>query len=149
MKKLLFVCTGNTCRSSMAEAIARKIIADRGLNILVSSAGVFALPGDKASFQAVEAVKEWGIDLGAHCARKLNGDMVKDADFIITMTDQHKRAVIQNFPDAKGKAFTLNEFAYGTPGDIKDPFGQDLDVYKVCAAELMKGIEKIIDRIME
>ncbi|BAF61007.1 protein-tyrosine-phosphatase [Pelotomaculum thermopropionicum SI] len=147
--KILFVCTGNTCRSSMAEAIARKVLEDRpekNGNIEVSSAGVAAWPGDRATREAVEALAEMGVDLGGHRAARLTPEAAREADLILTMTGEHRDYVVKLVPEASGKVFTLAEYA-GSGGDVPDPFGQPLEAYRNCARVLESLIEKVLDKL--
>lgn len=133
---ILFVCTGNTCRSSMAEALARHLLGEWGEeDVEVSSAGVFALPNAPATEEAVQALAEEGIDLGGHRARLLTAAMVHEADLVLTMTGGHKRYVLELAPEAKGKVFTLAEYA-GVGADLPDPLGRPLAVYRRYAGEL-------------
>lgn len=149
MKKILFVCTGNTCRSCMAEAIANKIIRDEKKEVMIAaySAGIYAIPNSMASCNAVEAMKEWGIDIDKRAVRQINHQMIKDADVILTMTEEHKERLIQFDPASSSKIFTLKEFAGNTGGDISDPFGCSIEVYRRCAAELKECINKVIFKI--
>lgn len=148
VRKILFVCTGNTCRSSMAEGIAKKGVGEKGMDreIEISSAGIWAVPGDEASPQAVEAMKECGINLAGHRARRIDVKLIEDADIILAMTESHKRNLLSICPYAKHKIFTLKEYV-GGEGDIKDPFGGSVEVYKECAKELKEYIDKAIDKI--
>jgi len=112
-KKLIFVCSGNTCRSSMAEALFRRLLdEDTGLagEWTVSSAGLTASPGAPAAPMAVEAMSERGLDLSSHRATLLTADMVEDADLIVTMTNEQKRAILGLDPDAGDRVFTLKEY---------------------------------------
>lgn len=150
MYNILFVCTGNTCRSCMAEGILNSIIKERGLEgrYLASSAGLYAFPGDKASENAVKAMDEMGIDIRDHYARQLNKGIIDDAYIIFAMTAGHKKAIIEKYPDFIGKVFTLKEYVDGTEGDIDDPYGGSLEIYRKCGTQLKEYIMKAMDKIM-
>lgn len=122
MKTILFVCTGNTCRSSMAEALFRRMLEDAGealKGIRVISAGTAALKGQRASNNATQVMREWHIDLGHHQARPLTKELIKEADLIFTMTRNHKQQVLNLDPTAEQKTYTLKEYA-GILGDDKE-----------------------------
>ncbi|MEW6183123.1 MAG: low molecular weight protein arginine phosphatase [Bacillota bacterium] len=146
MPRILFVCTGNTCRSSMAEGVCRNLLSAEGAkDVEVASAGVYALSGAPASYEAVEALAEWGIDLTGHKARYLTPEMVREADLILTMTAHHKKAVVEMAPEEQQKIYTLAEYA-GFGGDIPDPIGKPLFFYRQYAEEIRRLCRLALNR---
>ena len=140
---ILFVCTGNTCRSAMAAAIMDKIAREKNLDVRIESAGIFAGDGAPASENAAEALKDYGIDLSYHRSKPVTRELIGQCDLILTMTDGHKNALKKA---ADGKIFTLAEYA-GEDKDISDPFGGDLETYKKCAGEIYGLLEKAAERL--
>ena len=147
--KILLLCTGNTCRSPMAEGLFKEFLKERGLDAQVVSAGLFALDGDTASPQAITAMGEKGIDISKHRARQVTKDLVEESDLILTMTSEHKKRLLTIIPEAKKKVFTLKEFGQGEILDIKDPFGQPVEVYKESAKEIEGALKGVICRLLE
>lgn len=146
---LLFVCTGNTCRSPMAEALARREVEERGWShVSVASAGVAAAPGLPASQPAIHAIAAAGLDLTDHRSRRLDSALLDWADVVLAMSRSHL-AVVQDM-GAGHKAALLGDFAAGAEGaghPISDPFGGDLATYESTLHELGSLVHRSLDRI--
>ena len=140
---ILFVCTGNTCRSPMAAALFNKIATQRGLDVRIESAGLFAADGENASNEAIIAMQKYDIDLLGHHAQSVNTELLEKSDLILTMTAAHKMVL---FESAQGKVFTLCEYA-GVDYDIEDPFGGDVEEYEECAKAIYEALERVADRL--
>ena len=144
---LLFVCSGNTCRSPLAEALARKIADRRGLEALnVSSAGTNAWDNVPATDEALLVGMERGLDLTGHRSRKLTPAIVSEADLIFVMTPGHLEQVKQM--GGRGKVHVIDEYASGIANTgISDPYGGDLEAYRNTADILEEELEKLFDRL--
>ncbi|PEX88660.1 low molecular weight protein arginine phosphatase [Bacillus cereus] len=141
MKRVLFVCTGNTCRSPMAEALLRHHGEGK---FEVQSAGVFAYPGSDASVYAKEALIEKGISIN-HASKQINETLLDWADIVVTMTENHKEIVRGHYPNIEQKVYTLYGVAEGVSKDISDPFGGSLSIYK----ETLKEMEGLVQTLLK
>ncbi len=148
IRRILLVCTGNICRSPLAEALLRRDLKARGFpEIDVGSAGTGAWDGAPASEGAYLVGLERGLDLSGHRARLLTRELVESADLVLTMA-RHHRARVEEL-GGEGRVFVLGEYA-GRDGDdaeVSDPFGGDLDVYRDTCAELEALSTAVTERL--
>lgn len=140
MIKILFVCTGNTCRSPMAEGIFRQMVRDAGLGgqVVCQSAGLSAAEGEPVSENAALACQEIGVDISAHRARRITGEEIPVWDAFFTMSKTHGYILEQ--------AGALPERIY-VPGYIADPFGQDLEAYRQCRDKLREELGAFLRKL--
>src|SRR6266545_3376723 len=147
IQHVLFVCTGNICRSPLAASLLERALKERGLEVAVTSAGTGAWDGAPASEGAYLVGLERGLDLSGHRARLLTRELVEQADLILTMA-RHHRARVDEL-GGEGRVFVLGEYAgrEGNDAEVSDPFGGDLDVYRDTCAELDALIAAVVERL--
>lgn len=149
---LLFVCTGNTCRSPMAETIAKKLLADRlgcrieelqDHGVLVASAGISAMMGGFPSPEAVDVLSDMGLDLRDHESQPLTEQLVRHADVVCAMTRSHRQAIVSQWPQAAPRTRLLCD----DQSDVADPIGGPTEMYRRCAAQLKSELETLVQRL--
>ncbi|MEK9501080.1 low molecular weight protein arginine phosphatase [Gaopeijia maritima] len=144
--RIVFVCTGNTCRSPLAEALARREIERRGWGgVEVASAGVAAHPGAPASGGSQRVGEEAGLDLSQHRARLLDSDMVDRADLVLTMGEHHAFRVMEL--GGEGRVDLLTRFAGAGAEGVPDPFGADDAIYRRTLEVLDRLVGVTFDRL--
>ena len=154
-KTILLVCTGNSCRSVMAEALLRKMLKDKGIGedkVLVKSAGVSAPEGASPTKETIEVMWNLGIDVAEHRARRLSDDEIREADLILVMDKLHKKEVIKRVPASRDKVLLLKE--YNNPKgdkdlDIQDPIGRPIDVYQDVLIDIQGALANVVVSLME
>jgi len=149
--KILFVCSGNTCRSPMAAAMFRELVKrDSKLSALVTkidSAGTGARAGDSAAVLAKKVMDERGICLEGHVAKPISRQLVTVHDLVLTMTERQKRRIVASYPEAAEKVFTLAEYV-GEDAEIDDPMPYGtIYAYQSCAAQLERYLNKLATRL--
>ncbi len=149
--KVLIVCTGNTCRSAMAEGALRVLLEKQTDTVDVISAGTGAVPGCPATINAIEAAKTWHADISNHHSRPLSVELIEEADLILAMTPGHYRDILGYTSDAASRTFLLKK--YPEPGDdgegVADPIGGPLDVYNQTFLEIGEELGRILPDILE
>lgn len=150
MSLILFVCTGNICRSPMAAGLMRKRLAEAGLDsrYQVASAGIQTENGRKASRNAIIVMAQRWIDITDHVTHMLTGEDVAKADLVLVMSEEHGKTIDQTWPQYAWKVHRLSEMAEKRQ-DIKDPYGGSIEKYEACADTITRYIDDGFERILE
>ncbi|MCL2576379.1 MAG: low molecular weight protein arginine phosphatase [Defluviitaleaceae bacterium] len=146
MLKILFVCTGNTCRSPMAQVLAQRLFEDNGLDFIADSAGIFATDGTAASANAKKVVKiHYNLDLAKHSSKRVTSQIMEDSWAVLCVTAGHKTNLVANYPQYAEKIFSFTDVCENC-SDVSDPFGDDVKVYEDCAMQIKNTLDEIIWR---
>lgn len=138
MTEILYVCTGNTCRSPMAEGITNALAARTGLAVIARSAGIAAFEGSAATEEAETAAAEHGADLSGHRSRRLTAEMCRAADRIVVMTAAHRDAILRAVDIPEEKITVL---------DLPDPYGRGMDAYYTAADRIEEAVEQLLEEL--
>jgi len=150
--RVLFVCTGNTCRSPMAETIFRKLVTDklscrdwelRERRIDVFSAGIAAGENDPASRESVQIMQEFGLDLSQHLSQQVNDHMLENSTVVLALTERHRQVLCDARPDLVDRIQLLSR----NGSDISDPIGGSMEEYRKCAAQISDNLRIWVDEL--
>lgn len=137
MKKIMFICSGNTCRSPLAEGLFKKYLQENNItNVEVGSAGVGAFPGDAISINSILVAGNRGVDISKHRARNINPEHLLTTDLFFCMSESHKQVLLRHCDE--DKIVILN---------VPDPYGRPIEIYEECAKQLESKFPEILERI--
>ena len=149
MKKIIFVCTGNTCRSAMAHKMLEKMTKEKNKEIEVFSCGTGAWDEAHSTYEAIKVMEEYNVDLKTHKATHINRANIDAMDAVLCVTTSHKNYIANNYPELKDKVYTIKEYAGNDESDLElnDPWGYDIATYRKCAKEIEECIERILEKV--
>lgn len=150
IKKILFVCTGNSCRSVMAASLLKKLLKEKAKNYEICSAGTTALEGMGPSSEAERIMLKQGIDISSHRSQRLNPQMIRDADLILVMEKAHRDFILNLVPEIENKLFLLKSFIKDRPKnfdlDIPDPIGKPAEFYEEILIVMEESLQGLIEK---
>ncbi len=156
--KIIFVCTGNTCRSVMAELLFKKMVSeamkkDSGKkalleNLEITSAGIAPMPGLNTAPGTVKALRGEGIEASGHRARRLSAEDVKEASLVLVMEERHKQEASRLAGCCEDKIRMLSAVA-GAGGDIFDPFGHSIEIYNECMERIKEALKALLEKLLK
>lgn len=153
IKNILFVCTGNSCRSVMAEALLKKYLSERGRgDIAVNSCGVAAFLGSPPTVNTIKVMEEEGADVSGYKSTPLSKDLIDKSDLILVMEKVHREEVIMQAPWAKDKIHLLRKFVEKNSSErdlsVQDPIGKPLEVYEQVRDIIKESVQELIKKII-
>lgn len=146
-KRILFICTGNICRSPFAKALFDKLVNERGLaGIKADSAGLLALPGNAATAMAQRVAAEHQVDLSGHSAKSVSAELLGWCDLALVMEKSHEEDLLSSFPEATGKVLLLRYFARrgSRRRGVADPYGLHYEAYRFCFLDIHEAISGLL-----
>lgn len=149
INNILIVCTGNTCRSPMAERLLKRMLKEKNYqNVQVHSAGILPLNNAPASQNAILVMAEYGIDMTDHVSQPVTEKIVQEADLILVMEEFHRNYLSEKFPEASHKIKLVKEYLVNHTDslDIIDPIGKDITAFRQCAKEIRECLLKFVEQ---
>lgn len=145
--RVMFVCSGNICRTPMAAGFARREFRKRGIDAMVVSAGTLGITGKPAASCGQMAMKEKGIDISDHYSQGVQRAMVEAADWVVVMSPRHETFLMDRLPYVSEKLVRMWEYAPDDVAQIDDPVGQDIEAFRVCRDLLEECVTAWIDEV--